>query len=79
MTAQGEVGTREFLYVHFKRRRMPVSDDVSPERYLISPLGFSAAPSTITPSCLKELGKGKFPDPMWVSAKWANAKQRMTK
>lgn len=71
------MATREFLYVHFKRRRMDIDDNLDPNQFLIAPRGFVAYPRTLTPDCLKGLGKRRFPDPLWLSTKWANLKARL--
>lgn len=72
----GGISTKEYLYVHFKRRKMPLSKSLNPSRYLIAPDGFLPAPDAIDMACLKRLGHTKFPDPMWVKCKTASLKVR---
>lgn len=73
----GGISSREYLYVHFKRRKMPVLGEVNPSHYLISPQGFSSAPDRVDVHLLRDLGKGKFPDPMWIDAKSKNLLARI--
>lgn len=77
LAANGDIATREYLYVHFKRRKMPLSEALEEDRYLIAPGGFLPAQGDVSPSCLKSLGKRKFPDPMWISAKKAALRARL--
>jgi hypothetical protein len=73
---RGEVASREYLYVHFKRRKMPMAQGLDQRRYLIAPEGFLPAPVSVDAACLKRLGKRRFPDPMWMAAKKAGLKRR---
>lgn len=77
MTPSGEIVSREYLYVHFKRRPMPIDPEINEQRYVIAPGGFISAPSEIDADYLKKYGKGKFPDPLWLRAKWAGIKVRL--
>jgi hypothetical protein len=73
----GGIISREYLYVHFKRRSMPMSKGLDEGRYLIAPDGFLPASTSIDVSCLKRLGKRRFPDPMWIATKKAGLKRRL--
>ena len=73
----GKMASREYLYVHFKRRKMPMALGLDESRYLIVPEGFASAPGNIDIACLKRFGKRRFPDPMWMAAKKAGLKRRL--
>ena len=75
----GRVISREYLYVHFKRRKMPMAPGLDERRYLITPEGFLPAPATVDTDCLRRHGKGKFPDPMWLKIKRAGLKRRLNR
>lgn len=77
ITECGAVSSRSYLYVHIKRRKMPIIGDVKPWHYLISPSGFLPAPDVIDARLLRKLGKEKIPDPMWFDAKLKNMKARL--
>lgn len=77
IAADGSLFTREFLYVHFKRRSMMLADDIDASRFLIAPAGFFPSPEVVDASCIRGLGRGRFPDPMWFSAKCASLKARV--
>lgn len=73
----GGILTREFLYVHFKRRPMRLFDDVNSERYLIAPDGFHPLRGTINTQYLKRLSRTRFPDPVWLANKKRNLRERI--
>ncbi len=72
----GGVLTREFLYVHFKRRPMKMFPGIDPNHYLIAPDGFHPCTGDINVELLKKLTKAPFPDPVFMTNKWRNLKAR---
>lgn len=73
----GGVLTREFLYVHFKRRHMKMCENLDSSHFIIAPDGFYPVPNHIDEEYLMKICKNKFPDPVWVSNKWRNLKCRL--
>lgn len=73
---KGDIQTKEFLYVHFKRRNMPLHEGLDPKHYLIAPEGFQPLQKSVDALLLRKLGGRKFPDPMWFAAKRAGLKRR---
>lgn len=75
----GGILSREFLYVHFKRRPMPLHGGINPEHYIIAPDGFYPAPKKIDESYLRRMSVVKFPDPVWVANKRRNLREHIRK
>lgn len=77
LSSSGEFVSKEYLYVHFKRRRMLMDPLLDDTHYLIVPGGFVPAPEMIDVSVLKGYGGGKFPDPQWLRTRWSGIKTRL--
>jgi hypothetical protein len=76
---EGGIITREFLYVHFKRRPMYLHGDINPHHYIIAPDGFYPAPQKIDKPYLMKMGASRFPDPIWIASKRRNLQARWNK
>lgn len=77
LSPSGKIVSKEYLYVHFKRRPMPMDEGIDEQRYLIVPGGFIPAPDVIDAECLNRYGRGRFPDPLWLRTRWAGLKARL--
>lgn len=75
--AEGEMVSRDYLYVHFKRRKMPMAEGLDPGHYLIAPGGFLPSPNDVDLACVERRGKGRFPDPMRIAAKKVELRRRL--
>ena len=56
---KGKVVKREYLYVHFKRRKMDINVPLESDKYLIVPTGFEPY-QNVTPNIIKQYAKKKL-------------------
>lgn len=69
---------KEFLYIHFKRRKMNVNIPLNSQRYLITPSGFYPY-LNVTSEIVRKYGKGKILYSVYLKTKFASLVQRVKK
>lgn len=74
-----EIVRKEYLYVHFKRRKMEVHVPNDSDEYLILPNGFFEKPSTITVELIKQNSHNKIFYSVYFKEKKKALKKRIDK